>query len=122
MRRRRARVGNRDDRGHLRNLRSGSRCRRGNVVTLPPESVLATFPRRRNGREAEVRVQLARLPDGTPLLQIRRWYRLDSGEWRPTREGVAIKANELRDLEGAVRGARDVLNGESPTTLRGDRP
>ena len=91
-------------------------------ATPPADLVLATFPRRSDGAPVEVRVQLARLPNGTPLLQIRRWYRIDSGEWRPTKEGVAIKANELRDLEGAVRGARDVLNGESHTALRGDQP
>jgi hypothetical protein len=114
MRRRRARVGNGVERGSLRRRRSP----RGAAVTASTDLVLATFPRRRNGNDEQVRVQLARVADGTPLLQLRRWYRVESGEWRPTREGVAIKVSELRDLEAAIGRARDVLNDEpsAPTT------
>ena len=69
----------------------------------PSGELLASFPR--NARE-EVRLTWDTLTgkDGRPrsFLSVRLWALARPGLWKPTKEGVTIRARELRELLAVV--------------------
>jgi hypothetical protein len=76
---------------------------------------LATFKRspKEGEARAEVRVQLATPPTGTPILQMRRWASArPTGDLAPTREGATFRRDELRALVEALQRA-EVLLGDA---------
>ena len=42
---------------------------------------------------------------GHTLLNLRTWFRTDSGEWRPGRQGVALRVQVLPELRAALEAA-----------------
>jgi hypothetical protein len=72
-------------------------------------SALASF--RKNTRE-EVRVSLDEF-NGYDLVNIRVWYQTEDGEVRPGKQGLAIRLEQLPELQAALATVEQALGRES---------
>lgn len=72
------------------------------------EEELLSLPRRDG---AEVRVTLRRFRGTAPFLDLRRWERI-KGEWKPTRQGLTIRAREMSRFLSAVLAAAGRIDGD----------
>lgn len=71
-------------------------------------SCIASFPK--NGRE-EVQISLDQF-NGHDLVNIRVFYRTESGEMRPGKQGLAIKVEQFPDLLAALEVTKQALTAK----------
>lgn len=57
----------------------------------------------KNSRE-ELRVSVETFK-GVPLVNLRVWFRNEEGEWRPGKQGVALRIDRLPELRKALADA-----------------
>lgn len=57
----------------------------------------------KNAREV-VRVSLDQF-NGCDVINLRVWFQTDSGEWRPGKQGIALRQDKLPDLAEAIEAA-----------------
>lgn len=77
-------------------------------LEIVDEKVMVEIPRGRDGREVlRVTFTRARAPDGKDVAwhSIRLFWRNDSGEWRPGKQGITIRGGELRAVASALAKA-----------------
>ena len=86
---------------------SESHRRTGGPV-VEEEELLLTLPRRDG---AEVRLSYRRFRGTSPFLDLRRWER-SRGEWRPTRQGLTVRAREMSRFVSAVLAAAGRLDAD----------
>jgi Transcriptional Coactivator p15 (PC4) len=64
----------------------------------PDQGIIAEWPLKRHER---LRVSLEYF-GGAWLFNIRKWFETEGGEWRPTKQGVAVNLKHLPGLAEAV--------------------
>jgi hypothetical protein len=68
------------------------------------EGIIAEWPLKRHER---LRVSLE-LFNGIWLLNSRKWFEAESGEWRPSKQGIALSVNHLPQFADAVANALSI--------------
>lgn len=72
-------------------------------------SIVASFPK--NARE-EVRVTLEQY-NGHDVVNLRVWFQTEDGEWRPGKQGLALRQEKLPYLAAAIGKACRFVEGEA---------
>lgn len=49
---------------------------------------------------------------GHDFIDVRVYYEDDTGEWRPTKKGIAIASEKVDDLIGLIRKAKEAIGIE----------
>ena len=86
----------------LQEIKSEGGAGKNSPVALP--ILLADWPRKNN---EVIRITLTDFR-GSKGLNIRVWYRADSGEFRPTRTGIWLPLEKLSKVRKALRQAEEV--------------
>ena len=70
----------------------------------PAAEIIAEWPLKRHER---LRISLE-LFNGIWLINSRKWFETESGEWRPSKQGIALSVKHLPQLADAVTKALSI--------------
>lgn len=79
-------------------------CNSHQIKSEPAAGIIAEWPLKRHER---LRISLE-LFNGVWLLNSRKWFETESGEWRPSKQGIALSVKHLPQLADAVTKALSI--------------
>ena len=84
------------------------------VVAFP--ILVAEWPR---GKREVLRITLSKY-NGRISIDVRVWFRVEGGEFRPSRRGISLRVAEISDVRKGLRKAREIAVGLGFTEQKTD--